>query len=151
MPPVPERQIGTAGATIYYSAALFGILLCFYGGMYWLWAAGNQALYLGIMHKLGVDAFAWPFLDLDNMFASIECNALGFNTTRVNPCDALERPYTYPPTWLTLLPGSLTRGDTTFAGIVLSLSFLVTVPLVLRPASPARLFIAAIEIGRAHV
>ena len=118
-----------------YGIALFVILIGLYGALFALWATGHQDIYEGVLRLFGILPYRVPFLDLDNVFAAIECKARGLDPIIENPCDPLARTLSYPPTWLVIVPGWMGRGATLPAGIVLTIVFLASVAAVLRPAS----------------
>jgi len=122
-----------------YGGVLFVLLLAIYGGLFALWASGDQALYAGVLRLFGVLPHDFPFLDLDNVFAAAECQARGIDPILTNPCDVLGRTLSYPPTWLVIVPAGLGRAATPAAGIVLDVAFLAALAAVLRPGSPREL------------
>src|SRR5215470_20205093 len=68
-----------------------------------LYVSGSTRAYSWILTHWGVVPFSFPFLDLHALLASWECKRLGVDVLAQNPCDALARPFDYPPL---LLAGS---------------------------------------------
>lgn len=74
--------------------------------------------------------------------------AIGLRSASISriPCDEFHRPFDYSPLWLDLLPPFFSRENISPIGIALDLTFIASLPLVMRPRSPGQclLYIAAI-------
>jgi hypothetical protein len=56
-----------------------------------LWLTGDRQTYMAFFRLLGLDPFAFPFLDTHAVLAAIECHRLGIDIYAANPCDVLGR------------------------------------------------------------
>jgi hypothetical protein len=105
-------------------------LTIFLAGMSVLFLLGHTAGYSTIFWRLGVDSFAFPFLDIHGLLAATECHWKGIDVFAVNPCDVLGRPHDYSPL---LLQFRLTTEATEPLGFAVGLLFLAS--LLFLPAS----------------
>jgi hypothetical protein len=137
----PEQKRDIRAAQI-YSTALFAILMTYYTGLYFLWSI-NSTLYPLWMKFIGVAAWKFPFLDIINVLAGIECHYSGYDVLRLNPCDPLGRPLPYSPIIFDLPIQWLGVRHATVVGLTIDLAFLALLPVLLRPDSP-RAFTVAI-------
>jgi hypothetical protein len=128
-----------------YRALIFAAPAALFVALAWLFASGNQSLYVAILSDLGFPPFSFPFLDLHALLAAADCHRLGNDVYLSNPCDFRGRPHVYSPLWLDLIPGFLSREHTYQIGVALDLMFIASLPLVMRPRSAGQclLFIAA--------
>ena len=67
-----------------------------------LYLTDQRALATTIMFNLGIDAWAFPFLDADGVVSAARCMREGVDVIADNPCDPLRRPFNYSPLWLVL-------------------------------------------------
>ncbi len=116
-------------------------VLCLYAIMAGLWLSGAHSLYFGALRLLGVEPFAFPFLDTHAVLAAAECARRGIEVYLANPCDALGRPHAYSPVWLSIVPGALGVRATGWVGASLDLLFLLSLAAVLRPRTAKELLI----------
>jgi hypothetical protein len=116
-------------------------VLCLYAIMAGLWLSGAHSLYFGALRLLGVEPFAFPFLDTHAVLAAAECARQGIEVYLSNPCDALGRPHAYSPVWLAIVPGALGVRATGWVGASLDLLFLLSLAAVLRPRTAKELLI----------
>jgi hypothetical protein len=124
-----------------YRLAIPAAVLCLYTTMAGLWFSGSHSLYFGALRLLGVEPFAFPFLDTHAVLAAAECARQGIEVYLSNPCDALGRPHAYSPVWLAIVPGALGVGSTGWVGVSLDLLFLLSLAAVLRPRTAKELLI----------
>jgi hypothetical protein len=129
-----------AGKSVYRLAIPIA-LLCLYAIMAGLWLSGAHSFYFGALRLLGVEPFAFPFLDTHAVLAAAECGRQGIEVYLSNPCDALGRPHVYSPLWLAIVPGSLGTRATGWVGTGLDLLFLLSLTVVLRPRTAKELLI----------
>lgn len=137
---VPARGLG---ATEAYALGLFGVLLVYYGGLYFLWAADAPFYWLW-MWLIGVQAWDYPFLDLIAVLSWGDCHAADIDVSQINPCDPLGRPLVYSPVLLDLHLDWIGVRNAAAAGFVTDLAFLATMPAILRPNSLRALAIALV-------
>ena len=112
-----------------------------------LWLTGAHKPYMDFFALLGIGAFAFPFLDTHAILAAVECHRLGVDIYVNNPCDVLGRPHVYSPVWMLLSVLPVTTTWTVPVGLVLDLSFLVS--LLLLP--PARRWVGTLVVAAAVV
>ncbi len=124
-----------------YVTLLFVTVLCFYGGISFLWIFGEQTLYFEVLRSLGAQPWARPFLDMAGVLLWSDCHHRGVDVLRLNPCDPLNRLLDYSPLLLQLPPQ---LADTTLAGVVQDGAFLLAAPLVLWPRSLPELAVSII-------
>ncbi len=124
-----------------YRLAIPAAVLCLYAIMAGLWLSGAHSLYFGALRLLGVEPFAFPFLDTHAVLAAAECARQGIEVYLANPCDALGRPHAYSPVWLSIVPGALGVRATGWVGAGLDLLFLLSLVAVLRPRTAKELLI----------
>jgi hypothetical protein len=122
-----------------YVFLLFVIVLCFYGGLYALWAFDQHGMYFSVLRSLGTEPWDRPFADVTAVLSWGECHRLGFDVLRVNPCDPLNRLLNYSPLLLEL---PLRARDSTLVGLAQDSAFLIAAPFVLRPRSMGELAVA---------
>jgi hypothetical protein len=89
-----------------------------------LFLLGNTQAYSAILWQLGVDPFAFPFLDAHGVLSTAECHRYGIDVLVENPCDVLGRTLDYSPFWLLTAKLGLATSWTRFAGLGLDLLFL---------------------------
>jgi len=138
-------------------APLAGLtLLAVFAALY----LGDRPLYFQAMGLWGVPALKYPFLDWDNVSASIDCWKKGVNVYVRNPCDIGRRAFPYSPLWLGA--GFVPTGPVwrNVIGLAIGLSFLASLFFAFRPRSrgEAALFtlagvssMAAYGVERANV
>jgi hypothetical protein len=128
-----------------YRVLIFVIPAALFGALAWLFASGNQPLYVAILTDLGFPPFGFPFLDLQALLAAADCHRLGIDVYLSDPCDVQGRPHVYSPLWLDLTLGVLNRDSVNQIGIMLDLLFIASLPLIMRPRSAGEflVFIAA--------
>jgi hypothetical protein len=88
----------------YFDRAIFSLYVPAVGftiltSMTWVYV-NHPDLYQTIMEWWMGDPWTRPFLDLQNIPASIRCWDQGINVYVQNPCDALNRLFNYSPLWL---------------------------------------------------
>jgi hypothetical protein len=128
-----------------YRVLIFAVPAALLGLLAWLFASGNQSLYITILSDVGFSPFRFPFLDLHALLAAADCHRLGIDVYLSDPCDVRGRPHVYSPLWLDLIPGFWGRDSVNQIGVVLDLMFIASLPLIMRPRSAGQclLFIAA--------
>jgi hypothetical protein len=106
-----------------------------------LWRWGPPALYFDVLKLFGFEPFRFPFLDIHAVLAAAQCQRLGIDVYLSNPCDALGRVHVYSPLWLALTPSFLDTNSTAAAGLGLDLMFILSLGVILRPATPGEVLI----------
>jgi hypothetical protein len=122
-----------------YRFGAAGAALAVFLGMSWLYACGTKALYENILTSYGVLAFRFPFVDTSGALAAWECARQGVDVIVSNPCDVLQRGYTYSPLWMAAAGIPLGVGDTMAVGWSLDLVFLLSLCLLPPPRRPLEL------------
>jgi hypothetical protein len=133
-----EQQAG------FYAAALFVILMLYYGGLFSLWVMGFQGIYEATIRFFGVGVWPWPFLDLQGVLSWGDCHARGYDVFTYNPCDSLWRPFNYSPILLDLPVQWLGVRNTNAAGLTIDVVFLAALSLVLMPRTAGEFAIALV-------
>lgn len=118
-----------------YRVTLSGLVICVYGGLLLLRAAGFQGAYNDILYGLGIIPFKFPFVDAHALLAAAQCHRAGVDVFVSNPCDVLGRVLPYPPIWLAIVPPFLTTAYTPVMGAAFNLAFLAALYTILRPSS----------------
>jgi hypothetical protein len=98
-----------------------------------LWLTGAQRPYMAFFRLLGLDPFAFPFLDTHAVLAAIECHRLGIDIYAANPCDVLGRFHVYSPLWLHLGVLPVDTDWTNVLGIALDLAFFACLTMLPPP------------------
>jgi hypothetical protein len=87
----------------------------------------------GGWHLYGFPPGEILFLDLHFILSAWECSRQGFDVVSSNPCDIMRREFIYPPAWLIFAPIPVGTDGALWIGIVVTVSYLVTAAIVLRP------------------
>ena len=127
-----------------YRLATPATALCLFAALALLWHSGWHALYFGVLHLFGVEAFRFPFLDIHAVLAAAQCHRQGIDVYLYNPCDVLGRPHVYSPLWLTLIPSFLDTAATTMVGLGLDLMFILSLAVVIRPVTGGEVLVVAL-------
>jgi hypothetical protein len=99
--------------------------------------------YHRVLTFMGKVPFHYPFLDLQNVLAWIDCWQRGVDVYVTNPCDVLDRKMDYPPLWLrfTFLPG---KEWTNPLGLCLGISYFLALAVLPPPRSHKELLLRLI-------
>ena len=100
-----------------------------------LWIGGDHSGYDRLLTFWGVRPFSFPFVDAGGSLAAWECARKGMNVILENPCDVLNRGYTYSPLWMDIawIPlGQLQRVE---VGLALGAGFLISLSALPPPLS----------------
>jgi hypothetical protein len=107
---------------------------------FWLlYLYGDRALYFMLLEYWGVEPFRFPFLDISGSLAAWECARQGLDVIVSDPCDVLQRSYSYSPIWMSWSVVPLGLADTPAVGWVSSLLFLSSLAVLPRPRRPFEL------------
>jgi hypothetical protein len=98
-----------------------------------------------IMNALGIDPWAFPFLDADGVVSAARCLREGVDVIADNPCDPLRRPYNYSPLWLVLAILPVTPAWLLPVGLIMAFTCIAS--LLLLPAGRTAGATAIITIG----
>jgi hypothetical protein len=104
----------------------------------------DPTAYYRALARIGIDVWKYPFVDWEYFGPTIKCWNEGINVYITNPCDAVNRPHAYSPLWLRADFIPTNRTWTTPIGLVLVLGFLLSLFLVVKPASWRELIIFAL-------
>ena len=106
-----------------------------------LWLSGAQSIYEQLLTFWGTAPFRYPFVDLDGSLAAWECARKGVDVIVANPCDVLQRGYNYSPFWMTLSWIPLGRPDRIAAGLLLAVSFVLSLAALPPPLSRSEMLL----------
>ena len=126
-------------AIIYNRFAAVAPALMLFLYMSYLYEYSDISLYKSILTLYGVSPFRFPFLDISGSLAAWECTRQGVDVILSDPCDVLQRGYTYSPLWMAASAVPLGVGDTTAVGWILALLFLASLSLLPPPRCPVEL------------
>src|SRR5579862_9783040 len=59
----------------------------------------DYGLYRAILEAGGIKVENWPFVDTSLLLATWECMRQGVDVWVTNPCDIMQRVYSYSPIW----------------------------------------------------
>jgi hypothetical protein len=105
----------------------------------------DRTLATNILNALGIDPWAFPFLDADGVVSAARCLREGVDVIADNPCDPLRRPYNYSPLWLVLAILPVTPAWLLPVGLVMA--FMCIAGLLLLPAGRTAGATAIITLG----
>ena len=100
--------------------------LSVFGAMTLLYLFGPRQLYMTILQYAGLEPYRFPFLDIHNSLAAWQCTRQGIDVIASNPCDDLNRGYTYGPWWMALSFIPLGVADTGWVGWIVGFCFLAS-------------------------
>ncbi len=123
---------------LYRFAAPAAALSIFFA-MSWLYGHAERALYLEILRWWGIVPFRFPFVDASGSLAAWECARHGINVIRADPCDVLQRSYSYSPLWMAFSAIPLGIKDAPIVGWITDLLFLSSLAALPRPRRPLEL------------
>jgi hypothetical protein len=125
------REWGISSFVYRYGAA--GSALAVFLFMSWLYVSGDNGLYETILNSYGIIPFRFPFVDTSGGLAAWECAWQGIDVIVSDPCDVLQRGYTYSPLWMSASGIPLGVGDTNIVGCILDLVFIMSLWLLPPP------------------
>ena len=99
----------------YKSAASATALLVFFAFSL-LYHYGDRGWYFALLEYWGVEPFRFPFLDISGSLAAWECARQGIDVIVADPCDVLQRSYSYSPIWMSWSAIPLGVADTPAVG-----------------------------------
>ena len=83
----------------------------------------------------GVYSYNFVFLDTDTVLSAVRCFNMGVDAYLTNPCDDLERVYTYSPLWMALRVFPMTQAWLVPIGLIVVCSFMASLFCLPRPHS----------------
>lgn len=110
-----------------------------------LYLTDRRAVATGIMNALGIDPWAFPFLDADGFVSAARCLREGVDVIADNPCDPLRRPFNYSPLWLTMAVLPVTPQWLLPVGLVMAVACIAS--FLLLPAGRTPAATAIITLG----
>jgi hypothetical protein len=122
-----------------YRFGAAGSALTVFLGMSCLYGWGDREVYRQTLSAHGIVPFRFPFIDASGSLAAWECARQGIDVILSNPCDVLQRGYTYSPLWMTAASMPLGVADTMAVGWSLDLVFLMSLSLLPPPRRPLEL------------
>jgi hypothetical protein len=105
----------------------------------WLYGWGSPILYEDILRWYGIAPFRFPFVDISGSLAAWECARQGVDVILSDPCDVLQRGYSYSPLWMAASPIPLGVDNTMAVGWCLDLLFIGSLTLLPPPRRPQEL------------
>ena len=84
---------------VYQLAVPSSALLAFFAFSL-LYLYGDRGIYFGLLESWGAAPFSFPFLDISGSLAAWECARQGIDVIIADPCDILQRSYSYSPIWM---------------------------------------------------
>ncbi len=124
-----------------YRLAIPVAALLLFAALAMLWRWGPHTAYFAALTLFGFEPFRFPFLDIHAVLAAAQCQRLGIDVYLSNPCDALGRVHVYSPLWLAITPSFLDTNSTAAAGLGLDLMFILSLGVILRPATRGEVLI----------
>src|SRR5262245_25985950 len=90
--------------------------------------------YHRVIAFIGIEPSRFPFLDFQFILTAVDCWQRGVDVYANNPCDALDRPFSYPPLWLrfSILPS---KDWTNLLGMCLTVTFFLALAALPPPRS----------------
>jgi hypothetical protein len=122
-----------------YRFGAAGLALSVFLGMSCLYGWGDREVYWQILSAHGIVPFSFPFVDASGSLAAWECARQGIDVILTDPCDVLNRGYTYSPLWMAAAAMPLGVADTAAVGWSLDLVFLLSLCLLPPPRRPVEL------------
>ena len=93
--------------------------------------------YTEIGTLLGFEVWHFAFLDTHAVLSAVQCINMGVDAYLTNPCDHLQRAYTYSPLWMGLTVFSVTEAWLVPVGLAVDCAFLASLFLLPAPRSNA--------------
>jgi hypothetical protein len=90
----------------------------------------DYGLYRAILEAGGIKVERWPFVDTSLLLATWECMRQGVDVWVVNPCDLMQRVYSYSPLWAAFSGLPLDKADAPVIGWCLGLLFILSLALL---------------------
>jgi hypothetical protein len=109
-----------------------------------LYVHGDRSLYFALLESWGAAPFSFPFLDISGSLAAWECARQGVDVIISDPCDVLQRSYSYSPIWMSWSPIPLGVADTAAVGWFSGLLFLLSLGILPRPRRPFELILTVL-------
>jgi len=127
----------------YKFAAPVSALLVFFA-LSLLYLYGDRGSYFALLEYWGIEPFRFPFLDISGSLAAWECARQGIDVIVADPCDVLQRSYSYSPIWMSWSAIPLGVSDTAAVGWFSGLLFLLSLGILPRPRRPFELILTVV-------
>jgi hypothetical protein len=127
----------------YKFAAPVSALLVFFA-LSLLYLYGDRGSYFALLEYWGIEPFRFPFLDISGSLAAWECARQGIDVIVADPCDVLQRSYSYSPIWMSWSGIPLGVSDTAAVGWFSGLLFLLSLGILPRPRRPFELILTVV-------
>ena len=111
-----------------------------------LYVYGDRSLYFALLESWGAAPFSFPFLDISGSLAAWECARQGIDVIVADPCDVLQRSYSYSPIWMSWSAIPLGVADTPAVGWISVLLFLLSLGVLPQPRRPFELVLTLLAI-----
>jgi hypothetical protein len=106
-----------------------------------LYLYGDRSFYFTLLENWCVAPFRFPFVDISGSLAAWECARQGADVIISDPCDVLQRPYSYSPIWMSWSAIPLGVSDTPAVGWFSGLVFLLSLGMLPHPRRPLELIL----------
>ena len=100
-----------------------------------LYRLGQGPIYSGFGAFFGFQTWRFAFLDTDTVLSAVRCFNMGVDAYLINPCDDLQRVYTYSPLWMGLTVFPVTEAWVAPVGLAIDFAFLASLFLLPTPRS----------------
>ena len=130
---------------VYQLAVPSSALLAFFAFSL-LYLYGDRGIYFGLLESWGAAPFSFPFLDISGSLAAWECARQGIDVIIADPCDILQRSYSYSPIWMSWSAVPLGVSDTAAVGWFSGLLFLLSLGILPRPRRPLELILTLLAV-----
>jgi hypothetical protein len=127
----------------YKFAALASALLVFFV-LSLLYLYGDRSSYFALLEYWGIEPFPFPFVDISGSLAAWECARQGIDVIVADPCDVLQRPYSYSPIWMSWSAIPLGVADTPAVGWFSGLLFLLSLGIIPPQSRPYELILTVL-------
>jgi hypothetical protein len=132
------------GAERFYRFAAPASALLVFIAFSLLYLHGERGAYFVMLEYWGVEPFPFPFLDISGSLAAWECARQGIDVIIADPCDVLQRSYSYSPIWMSWSAIPLGVADTSAVGWFSGLLFLLSLGILPRPRRPFELILTVL-------
>ncbi len=134
-------NLSVLGTQRFYKLAVPASALLVFFTFSLLYLHGDRSLYFALLENWGAAPFRFPFLDISGSLAAWECARQGVEVIISDPCDILQRPYSYSPVWMSWSAVPLGVADTAVVGWFCGLLFLLSLGILPQPRRPCELIL----------
>src|SRR4051794_8015474 len=139
-----SMNLPVLGVERFYKLAAPAAALLVFFAFSLLYLYGDRGFYFGLLEYWGIEPFRFPFLDISGSLAAWECARQGIDVIVSDPCDVLQRSYSYSPIWMSWSAIPLGVADTLAVGWISGLLFLLSLGILPRPRRPFELVLTVL-------